>query len=315
MKSAVVKSQPEELSARYCPACKSASSLSRGHKNGFNLLSCRSCGTLYTSHVPENLFEQCYDDYYDPEHLVSSTFITQRLDQIVARFAPYRQTNRLLDIGSGAGSLLEAARRSGWEAVGVEVSRTAVEHVRGLGFDVHWGELGGADYPAGYFDVVTASEVIEHVADPQALINEIARVLRPGGLLWATTPHGRGVSARVMGLEWENVIPPNHLQLFSSKGIKTLLSKAGFRRTRILTQGMNPFQVLQYLRKRPRSSSNSSSAGEQATNAAESGHPISSQQLNELLNQSPIRRMAKGLVNRLLNVSRLGDSLKIWAEN
>ena len=69
------------------------------------------------------------------------------------------------------------------------------------------------------FDVVIASEVLEHVLDPHAMLVEILRVLRPGGLLWATTPHGRGISARLLGLEWSNVCPPEHLQLFSVAGI------------------------------------------------------------------------------------------------
>lgn len=302
--------------ARPCPACESTRSESRGHKNGFQMLSCKACGTLFTSHVPENLLEHYYDDYYDEEHLKLPDFIVARLDQIVSGFAPYRETNSFLDIGSGGGSLLEAAKRAGWQAEGVEVSRTAVEHVRGLGFEVHWGELEGASYPSGHFDVVTASEVIEHVADPVSMLKEVTRILRPGGLLWATTPHGRGVGARVMGLEWENVIPPNHLQLFSSLGVKTLLRRAGFHRTRVMTQGMNPFQIMQSLRgKRPSGQSAGAAALEEASVESAASHPISSQELNELLTQSRARRMAKNTVNGLLNLSRLGDSLKIWAEN
>jgi SAM-dependent methyltransferase len=307
-----VKEAQAKAGARHCPACNSAAARSKGQKKGFDILSCKSCGTLYTAEVPGNLLEHYYDEYYDEEHLALPAFIVQRLDEIVAGFQSYRQTNRFLDIGSGGGSLLEAARRAGWTAEGVEVSRTAVEHVRTLGFKVHWGELEGANYPANHFDVVTASEVIEHVADPQAMLKEIARILRPGGVLWATTPHGRGVSARALGLHWEAVIPPNHLQLFSTKGVRMLLDKAGFRRTRIIAQGMNPFEILQCLRKPARG------AGEETTSdekTGESAHPMSSQQLNELFTQSPVRRMTKGAINSLLNISRLGDSLKIWAEH
>jgi SAM-dependent methyltransferase len=309
-------SAAESVQARPCPACESSRTESRGHKNGFHMLSCKGCGTLFTSQVPGNLLEHYYDDYYDEEHLKLPDFIVARLDEIVAGFASYRQTNRFLDIGSGGGSLLEAAKRAGWEAEGVEVSRTAVEHVRSLGFQVHWGELAGASYPSGHFDVITASEVIEHVAEPEAMLKEIARILRPGGLLWATTPHGRGVGARVMGLEWENVIPPNHLQLFSSAGIKTLLRRAGFSRARVMTQGMNPFQIMQSLRGlRPPAQSSSAEEATVGSDEAPGGHPMSSQELNELLTQSRARRMAKNTMNSLLNLSRLGDSLKIWAEN
>ena len=40
-------------------------------------------------------------------------------------------------------------------------------------------------------------------------------MLRPGGLFWTTTPHARGLSARVLGLKWRCIWPPEHLQLFS----------------------------------------------------------------------------------------------------
>ncbi len=227
-----------------CVACGMASGLERGQKNGFRILSCQNCGTLYTSHLNDAQSLHDYDAYYGAENLAVPDFINTRLDEIVAGFSSYRQTGRFLDVGFGAGSLLEAATRAGWNATGVEVSQTAAEHVRRLGFDVFCGELAEANYPAGYFDVVTASEVLEHVPDPRALVQEIARVLRPGGLFWATTPHGRGASSRVLGVKWSVISPPEHLQLFSLSSIKTLLAAAGFRRVSVLTHGVNPSEIL-----------------------------------------------------------------------
>ncbi len=99
---------------------------------------------------------------------------------------------------------------------------------RGRDFEVFCGELEKANYPDDYFDVVFASEVLEHVLDPRAMLEEIARVLRPGGLLWATTPHGRGISTRLLGLEGSN----DYFQLFSVAGIKGLRN-AGFRHVEV----------------------------------------------------------------------------------
>ena len=213
-------------------------------------------------------------------------------------------------MGCGGGSFLEALARKKWEAFGVEISQTASAHVRGRGIKVFCGELEEANYPDDHFDVVIASELLEHVADPAPMLEEIARVLRPGGLLWATTPHGRGISARVLGLEWSAVCPPEHLQLFSVAGIKGLLSGAGFRRVELATHGANPFELLHALRRRATGSPPvCSSTGVGSFDRVESSY-----HLNEFLSDSPFRRFLKGTLNSLLNVGRMGDSLKIRAE-
>jgi 2-polyprenyl-3-methyl-5-hydroxy-6-metoxy-1,4-benzoquinol methylase len=288
-----------------CAACGSAVGVKRGEKNGFDIIHCRSCKSLYTSRAAaDTSTAHDYDSYYDQENLSAPDFINKRCDEIVAEFAPYRQTARLLDVGFGAGTLMEAAARAGWTVFGVEVSQTAAEHVRKLGFDVFCGELKDAQYPDDYFDVVMASEVLEHVPEPRPLIAEMARIVRPGGLLWATTPHGRGISSKTLGLKWSVISPPEHLQLFSLGSIKALLREAGFRRVRVATHGVNPSEILSNLRGHAKADSD-----------AESSHRVESgYQLNEFMSHSRTRRTLKNMINGMLNLSRLGDSLKIWAE-
>jgi SAM-dependent methyltransferase len=245
-----------------------------------------------------------YGVYYHESNLTIPEFINRRLDEIVTKFDPYRQSSRLLDIGFGAGTLLEAARRAGWQTTGVEVAQSAVEHVRGLGFEVFCGTLQDANYPENHFDVVTASEVIEHVPDPERVLHEIARVLRPGGLLWMTTPHARGISALMLGLKWSLVCPPQHLHLFSVRGAKKMLEQNGFRCLDVATEGVNPYELIQGLRVN-------------LTGANSEGVPDRLQtgyHLNEVLLASKKRRLLKSVLNSILNLSRSGDSLKIWAQ-
>jgi SAM-dependent methyltransferase len=235
---------------RYCPACGQRGSYSRGRKNNFQLLSCQTCATLFTAMNPDINQQQDYDVYYTAENLTVPTFIDSILDGIVATFEPYRKNNQLLDVGCGASTFLEASARAGWKAMGVEVSRTAAEHVSSRGFEVFCGELEKAAYPDEHFDVVILSEVLEHVPDPRALLEASKSVLRPGGLLWGTTPHGRGISARLRGLGWSTVCPPEHLQLFSVSGIRKLFTGGGLCSVKVATHGTNPFEIIHSLRRR-----------------------------------------------------------------
>ena len=295
------------LVSRSCPACEATNSFKRGHKNGFEMLTCGHCSTLYTSQLPVADSAENYDDYYHEENLTAPEFVNRRLNEIVAGFSAYKRHNRLLDVGFGAGTLLAAARSAGFQAFGVDVAERAVTSARAMGFEVFCGTIQQAQYQENYFDVVTASEVLEHVPDPKAVLQEIARVLRPGGLLWLTTPHGRGLSGKFLGLKWSVVSPPEHLQLFSRRGGLGMLKAAGLRPIRIAVEGLNPYELLHL--------GNTPELNPGTNNESEGNIRVeSSYRLNEALMASRPRRLVKRALNDLLNLGRLGDSLKIWAE-
>lgn len=290
---------------RGCPACHNLKSAELGEKNGFRMLGCRACGSLYSSHLPTGAEAENYDEYYTAENLQIPEFIRGILDKIIEDFATYRTSGRLLDVGFGSAILMQVARDKGWQASGAEVSRPAIEHAEKLGFDVFHGELSEAKYPDAHFDVVTASEIIEHCPQPEILLNEVHRILRPGGLFWATTPSAKGLSYQLTGLDWTIICPPEHLQLFSKKGVRLMLEKAGFSRSNIQTYGFNPLEVVNTFRTR---FGKNGEAQENAFNRVETGYA-----LNESLTKNGTRQKIKNLLNGTLNFLSVGDSLKIKA--
>jgi SAM-dependent methyltransferase len=299
--------KPQQM-RKICPACAAQQRKKIGCKDRWTIYLCRRCQSLFAEDGSMTPPEHNYNEYYNENNLVVPDFINGILDGIVSRFAPYRKTNRLLDIGCGAGSLLLAARRANWDAKGLEVSRPAAEHVRKLGFDVFLGEISEAEYPDETFDVVTASEILEHVADASALLREIARILRPGGLLWATTPHARGASARLLGTRWSVITPPEHYHVFSRMGIRQLLLRAGFSKPRILTQGFNPYEIVSAFRNR------GDTAFVNIVGTGGNARVISSYELNSRMSHAASTKLLKGAANGILNLTSMGDSLKIWAE-
>ena len=225
-----------------------------------------------------------------------------RLGSLVTSFEPWRRLNRWLDVGCGAGALLAAAERRGWEVIGTEVALGAAEAVRARGFDVRVGQLERLGLPQGRFDVVSLVEVVEHHPDPRALFAAAATLVRPGGAIYVTTPHGRGISARLLGTRWSVVAPPEHLQLFSARGLQEALSAAGLRRRELHTHAVDPSELLRSLRSR------GAGAG------APGSRVESSYRLNESLSSSRAGTLLKGMANAALSATRLGDSLKLIAE-
>lgn len=289
---------------RECPACGSEVRVQLGQKSTFELLSCSSCGTVYTATLPRTQAIKEYSNYYDAENLLVPKFIQQRLGEIVSGFECYRERNRLLEVGFGAGSLLEAAVADGWDVEGVEVSESAVVHAREAGYKTFWGELQDARYADSSFDVVVASELLEHLPAPATMVGEVARILRPGGLFWATTPNAKGLSSRMLDLDWSVICPPEHLQLFSETGLKIMVRRVGFRNVNVFTEGTNPFELMNRFRGRKKLNEDVSLGKTRVK---------SSYRLNEALTKSNSRKAFKNFGNGLLRVSQLGDSLKIYA--
>ncbi len=134
---------------------------------------------------------------------------------------------RILDVGCGPGFLLSAVGE-GWERHGVEVSALAAEHARAYG-QIHNGLLADAAYPDGYFDVVVLHHVIEHVADPSALLRGIRRVLAEDGLLILATPNFDSGCARRFAEKYRLLHDRTHITLFSDDSMRRFLRDHGFR--------------------------------------------------------------------------------------
>jgi SAM-dependent methyltransferase len=209
-------------------------------------------------------------------------------------------TNRWLDVGYGEGGLLSVAEQHGWSCHGVDISPRALAYGRRQGWVVAADTSDDSRFPAGGFDVVTMIELIEHVTEPEEILGSAVRLLRPGGLLYLTTPNANSLNRRVLGLDWSPISPPEHLTIWSAPGLSRALVRTGFVPRKVRTEGLNPSELRARVRA-PR-------PGAPPVSRNEAGLA-----LNEAFSSSPLRRCLKAGINRGLSLLRVGDSLKIWA--
>jgi SAM-dependent methyltransferase len=133
-------------------------------------------------------------------------------------------------VGCGAGFLLESALETGFDPVGIELSPVAIEMAQPTVRErITCGDVNTLlATEARQFDVVTAFDIIEHTFDPAAFLDDIGRVLAPGGLLVITTPDTGHWLRPLMRSRWPMLQPDQHTFLFSRTAMGSLLVARGY---------------------------------------------------------------------------------------
>lgn len=210
----------------------------------YPIIRCGGCGLVYAEGRKDaDFLKGLYDEkYYDGRYKGGYTGYVKRREEgvracatkveMIRQWVPRK--GRILDVGCAAGFFLEAARRAGWEAHGVEHSAYASEEARQQGLEVVTGTLKDAAYPDGHFDAVTFWGVIGHVNDPSGNVREACRALKPGGLILLHTPNEETFSEanKYKGAGWYRA--PLQLHFFSEPTLGELLRRNGFERVKNL---------------------------------------------------------------------------------
>lgn len=154
----------------------------------------------------------------------------------MARYLSMPKLNaRLLDIGCGAGVFLRFAAHGGWLAEGLEPDENAAKAARSCGLTIQVGGLPETNYDENYFDAVTLNHVIEHLHDPIKGMQEVFRILCPGGLAVVSTPNLDSLTHKIYGRNWRGLEPPRHLVLFNGQSLQDMCERVGFE-----VQGLMP---------------------------------------------------------------------------
>ncbi|MCI4368992.1 MAG: class I SAM-dependent methyltransferase [Thermoplasmata archaeon] len=134
----------------------------------------------------------------------------------------------LVDMGCSSGHFLEAGRRRGWKATGIELDpetarrtseRCQVPVIAGSGVE----ELDRL----GEFDLIVMSHWLEHLPDPYRAFSVARRHLTPNGRILLRVPNADSQLARATGVTWSWFIPGIHLFYFGPRSIRALARRSG----------------------------------------------------------------------------------------
>jgi len=283
-----------------CPACRSSRRKHLGSKNDYSMAQCLKCCVVFlNARAGEDAVTELYDHYYERARFELPPAAAASLERLARSSEPYRKANRWLDVGYGEGGLLNIAQHHGWSCYGTELSPQAL----GYGQERGWTVTNIEDdprFPNGGFDVVTMIEFLKHAPAPEQFLRAAARWLRPGGLLYITTPNAESLNRRLLGLQWSVFSPPEHVTMWTGFGLRLALTRTGFETRRIRTDGLNPSEILARWSRR--------NQGAPAVDRNTSAFA-----LNSAFSSSPLRRGIKAGINHALSALRIGDTLKVWA--
>ncbi|WP_286265396.1 class I SAM-dependent methyltransferase [Thalassotalea atypica] len=214
------------------------------HRNGFDVIACEHCGFNHVMPLPtlEDLDKVYRHEYYSTE---KPLFLEQseedsawwqqvyddRFDTFESSLSEDKRT--ILDVGSGPGRFLKTGLDRGWTVKGIEPSVQACEYARSIGVNVLQDFFNPESAKTlGKYDVIHASQVLEHVPNPIQMIEIMSSLLNADGVICIVVPND--FSPFQLALQdVENyepwwIAPPHHLNYFNFKSLTSLLERQGF---------------------------------------------------------------------------------------
>lgn len=152
-----------------------------------------------------------------------------------------------LDIGCRDGCFLLCAKENGYSGAGIEISSSFAEIARAkTGFEIFSGTLERYAESGGRrkFDVVTLWDVIEHLPDPKAVLEQIGGLQERGGVLGISTVNLMNYRFRRHGARWRGFKESQeHIIFFSARTLSMLLEKCGYAPVRVVTRMIPAFHL------------------------------------------------------------------------
>ena len=216
----------------------------KGEVQLHRIVRCNRCGHMYAN--PQELVDcervQSADHprFYD-EKTGGQYFQKQQVQlpdnerslRVLNQLFPQR--GKVLEIGSFCGIFLNRIRSDGWEVMGLEPDPGPAGYARQkYGLKITDKPLPNPALPDKYFDAVVMLHVIEHMPNPSVDLQDIHRLLAPGGVLVVETPRFDSLMYKLFGRRERSLSNCNgHIHFFTVPTLQKLFEKNGFEVIRV----------------------------------------------------------------------------------
>lgn len=243
-----------------CPACNSGNHHDylncKDHflsGETFTIQECKDCGLLFTNPRPEaDKLGSYYQSTEYISHSNSRKGLFNGIYQLVRKYTLSKkysmireltQGRSIMDIGCATGEFLAMMKKNGWEVLGIEPdekTRKQAEKLHSLPVfpEAHLNSLKDSS-----FDVISMWHVLEHVSDLRARMNDVQRLLKPGGILIIAVPNPESWDAHYYKTYWAAYDVPRHLYHFTKKSMDNLLSHFSFSVKKIVPMKFDSYYV------------------------------------------------------------------------
>ncbi len=222
----------------------------------FQVVRCGACGLVQVNPQPD---VDAVRPYYESEYFLKRTdrgydnYFSDAVRSEITRvynlnlrdlgFPGFGESipaeeKRSLDVGCAAGYFVAHMKGLGWDAEGIEISRSAASFgIEKLGLKIHVDDfLSSSHTKAGSYQFVTLWASLEHMHSPRRVLARCHELLRPGGRMILSTCR-YGILARWQGRDWRFLNVPEHLYYFSIRGLVGLCREIGLELVESITYG------------------------------------------------------------------------------
>lgn len=228
-----------------------------GYPGKFSIYECSNCGFMQTQpQLSSQKLTQIYTHYYPKrdadikgvidtaKHIPSKKEIHLQGNETDCFFQTKRG-QRVLDVGCGTCQSLLFIKKLGGNAWGLDPDKNSQNVAKKLGLRFHLGTIHNCSFPKKQFDLITASQVLEHEPDPIKFLTDSRKFLKKNGKIILSFPNTNSLFERVWGKNWLHWHVPYHLNHFNKKSLRILTDKTGYNITSLKTITPNLWTVLQ----------------------------------------------------------------------
>jgi 2-polyprenyl-3-methyl-5-hydroxy-6-metoxy-1,4-benzoquinol methylase len=230
-----------DLPRSHCELCGSAN-IQPYHRDfrDITIFKCRACGIQFMNPQYTDAYLESYYATYtkdeahweEPLHYCHDFYMSLVEKHLAG-------PGSLLDVGSGGGYLLTAAKRRGWECIGYDVdAQTTAKVSEKIGVEIRSGDFTSIDWGRERYEAVTLHQVLEHLKSPVPYLQIIGDALRDNGILLIGVPNIHSLSASMkfglekLGLRKHRIgayyDTSHHLWYYTPRTLRDVLNRFGF---------------------------------------------------------------------------------------